>query len=362
MKIGVPREIKDKEFRVAVTPAGVADLVEHGHQVFIEADAGEGIGIPDSDYAAVGASVLEQAADVWAEADVIAKVKEPQPSEWPHIKPGQVLFTYFHFASSEPLTRAMMKSGATCIAYETVRDKRGTHPLLTPMSEIAGRLSIQQGAKYLEKNYGGRGVLLGGVPGVKPARVLVIGAGVVGSNAARMAAGLNARVTIMDVDLERLRYLEETLPANCYTLYASKYNVADQLSSHDVVIGSVYLAGARAPRVVTRAPLDVIPRGAVLVDVAIDQGGCFESSRPTSHSDPVFEERGIIHYCVTNMPGAVARTSTFALTNATHPYLMRLAGKGWKAALDADPGFAQGLNIVDGKVVFPAVAEAFGIV
>lgn len=361
MKIGVPKEIKDMEFRVAVVPGGARELAERGHEVLLEKGAGEGAGILDTEYEAVGARILPDADAVWAEADIIAKVKEPQPCEWPRIRPGQVLFTYFHFASSEPLAKAMMESGAVCIAYETVEDRRGTHPLLTPMSEIAGRLSIQQGAKYLEKNYGGRGMLLGGVPGVKPARVLVVGAGVVGANAARMAAGLGARVTLMDVDLERMRYLDEVMPANCYTLYASKHNIADQLASHDVVIGGVHLAGAKAPHVVTREHLAIIPRGAVLVDVAIDQGGCFESSRPTTHSDPVYEADGIIHYCVTNMPGAVARTSTFALTNATLPYLVRLAEKGWKRALREDAGFGRGLNIVDGAIVFPAVAEAFDL-
>jgi alanine dehydrogenase len=361
MIIGVPKEIKDQEHRVAVVPSGVKELVSRGHRVVVETRAGEGIGIEDETYRAVGAEVLPDADAVWETAEIIAKVKEPMEVEWPRIRPGQILFTYFHFASSRPLTDAMLKSGATCIAYETVEDNKGTHPLLTPMSEIAGRLSVQQGAKYLEKIHGGRGVLMGGVPGVKAARVVIIGGGVVGTNAAKMAAGLGARVTMMDVNLDRLRYLDDIMPANVSTLFASEYNIQEQLESHDVVIGGVYLSGARAPHVITREHLRLMPRGAVMVDVAIDQGGCFESSRPTSHSNPVYEVDGIIHYCVTNMPGAVARTSTFALTNATHPYLVKLADLGAERALRSSAGFMKGLNISKGQVVHDGVAKSFGL-
>lgn len=359
MLIGVPKEIKDNENRVALVPAGVRDLVSYGHEVLVQSSAGEGIDISDEDYLKVGARIAESAEEVWKEAEVIAKVKEPMPQEWPLVRAGQVLFTYFHFASSRELTEAMVESGATCIAYETVEDRPRSHPLLTPMSEVAGRLAIQAGSTYLEKVYGGRGVLLGGVPGVEPARVVVIGGGVVGTNAAKMAAGQGALVVIMDVNLDRLRYLDDVMPANVMTMYASAHNIEYQLKKADVVVGGVYLTGAKAPHVITREHLDVTPRGTVLVDVAIDQGGCFESSRPTTHSNPVFVEQGIIHYCVTNMPGAVARTSTFALTNATLPYLERIADMGWREALNADPGFKKGLNVVDGKVVYKAVADAF---
>ncbi len=361
MIIGVPKEIKDHEFRVALTPAGANDLVQRGHRVVVEKTAGMGSGIPDEDYTRVGAEILPTADDVWGAAEIIVKVKEPMAEEWPRIKPHHVLFTYFHFASSRPLTDAMIKSGAVCIAYETVEDRNRQHPLLTPMSEVAGRLAVQQGAKYLEKIHGGRGMLLGGVPGVKPAHVVVVGGGVVGTNSAKMAAGLGARVTIMDVNLDRLRYLDDVLPANVDTLYASDYNVREQLSMADVVIGGVYLSGARAPHVVRREHLSLLPAGAVMVDVAIDQGGCFESSRPTSHSNPVYEEQGIIHYCVTNMPGAVARTSTFALTNATLPYLLQLADKGHVEALMNNPLFKAGLSIAKGKVVYRAVANDFDL-
>lgn len=361
MIIGVPKEIKDHEFRVAVTPAGAQELVRRGHRVLVEKDAGAGIGVTDADYKGVGAEVLPAADDVWGAAKLIAKVKEPQPVEWPHIRRDHVLFTYFHFASGRALTEAMIKAGCACVAYETVVDRQGTHPLLTPMSEVAGRLSIQQGAKYLEKIHGGRGVLLGGVPGVKPAHVVVIGGGVVGTNAAKMAAGLGARVTIMDVNLERLRYLDDVMPLSVDTLYASEYNVSEQMTSADVVIGGVYLSGAKAPHVIRRAHLSLLPKGAVLVDVAIDQGGCFESSKPTTHSNPVYDDSGIIHYCVTNMPGAVARTSTFALTNATLPYLCLLADQGFPGALATNPLFQKGLNIADGKVVTKGVADAFGL-
>lgn len=359
MIVGVPKEIKDHEDRVAVVPAGVKELVSHGHKVVVQKGAGSGISISDGEYQAVGAEIADTAEEVWSRAEIITKVKEPMPSEWPHVRAGQVVFTYFHFASSRELTEAMVKSGAICIAYETVEDGRGAHPLLTPMSEVAGRLSIQQAAKYLERVHGGRGVLLGGVPGVPPARVAIIGGGVVGVNAAKMAAGLNAQVTILDKNVERLRYLDDVMPANVSTLYSSEYNVTEELKSSDVVVGGVYVSGAKAPHIVKKEHLDVLPKGAVLVDVAIDQGGCFETSRPTTHSNPVYEVNGIIHYCVTNMPGAVARTSTFALTNVTLPYLVRLADKGYKEALKSDANFLKGLNVIDGKIVFRAVSEAF---
>jgi len=358
MIIGVPKEIKDQEHRVALTPAGARELIRRGHQVLVESNAGAGIDITDDEYRETGAEVLPDVADVWAKADMIMKVKEPQPSEWPHIRENQILFTYFHFASSRDLTDAMLKSKSICVAYETVTDNKGSFPLLTPMSEVAGRLSIQAGSTYLEKVHGGRGVLMGGVPGVDPAHVVVVGAGVVGTNAAKMAAGMGARVTMMDVNLDRLRYLDDVMPANVTTLYASEYNIEQILPTVDVIIGSVYIAGAKAPHVIRRDHLKFVPRGTVMVDVAIDQGGCFESSRPTSHSNPIFIEEDAIHYCVTNMPGAVARTSTFALTNATLPFALRLADKGTQALVE-DQNFMRGLNIYKGQVTHYAVATAF---
>jgi len=358
MIIGVPKEIKDHEYRVGLVPAGARDLVARGHRVIIQSGAGSGIDISDEDYRMVGCEIAHTVEALWQQADIIAKVKEPQPVEWPRIKPSHILFTYFHFASSKELTDAMIKSGAACVAYETVEDSKRTHPLLTPMSEVAGRLSIQAGTTYLEKIHGGRGLLMGGVPGVDSAHVLVVGGGVVGTNAAKMAAGMGARVVIMDVSLDRLRYLSDVMPANVETLYASEYNIERELPQSDVVIGSVYLSGAKAPHVIRREHLKMMRRGTVLVDVAIDQGGCFESSRPTTHSNPVYIEDGVIHYCVTNMPGAVARTSTFALTNATLPYLVRLADGGLKS-LKGDPGFMRGLNMTKGKVTHYAVARAF---
>ncbi len=360
MIIGVPREIKDHEFRVALTPAGARELTKHGHQVIVESGAGAGIDLFDGDYESVGATILPNADEVWAASELIMKVKEPQPVEWPRIRPEHILFTYFHFASSEALTRAMAASGAGCVAYETVEDRNGTHPLLTPMSEVAGRLSIQAGTTYLEKIHGGKGLLMGGVPGVAPARVMIVGAGVVGTNAAKMAAGMGANVTMMDVNLERLRYLDDVMPANITTVFASDYNIEKELSRSDVIIGSVYLSGAKAPHVIRREHLNIMQRGTVMVDVAIDQGGCFESSRPTTHTNPIFQDNGILHYCVTNMPGAVARTSTFALTNATLPYARKLADKGLRGLI-GDKGFMRGLNIYQGKVTHLAVARAFDL-
>lgn len=360
MIIGVPKEIKDHEYRVALTPAGARELTRRNHRVLIEGGAGLGAGIEDMAYKQAGATIVPNAEAVFGEANMIVKVKEPLRAEWKMIRPEHILFTYFHFASSRELTEAMIQSGAICIAYETVTGPGG-HPLLTPMSEIAGRLSIQQGAKYLEKPTGGRGTLLGGVPGVKPARVVVIGGGVVGTNAAKMAAGMGARVTMMDIDLERLRYLDDVMPRNVSTLYSNELNLLDQLERVDLVIGGVYLHAARAPHIIRREHLSVMPRGAVLVDVAIDQGGCFESSRPTSHSKPVYEEEGIIHYCVTNMPGAVARTSTFALTNATQPFVVRLAEQGWPEAVVDHQGLLNGVCIAKGKVTSDGVAKAFDL-
>lgn len=359
MFIGVPTEIKDQEFRVAIVPAGVQELVRHGHTVMVETNAGEGIGISDEEYVEAGALMAASPQEVFEKAEMIVKVKEPIKQEFDLIRPGQILFEYFHFASGKELTDAMIAAKATCIAYETVTGPGG-HPLLTPMSEIAGRLSVQQGAKYLEKSMGGRGTLMGGVPGVKAARVIVIGGGVVGTNAAKVAAGMGARVTMLDVNLERLRYLDDIMPKNVQTLYCNEFNVRDQLERVDVVIGGVYIPGARAPHIIRREHLSLMPKGSVMVDVAIDQGGCFETSRPTTHTDPIYEEEGIIHYCVTNMPGAVARTSTFALTNATLPYVIRLADQGWKKCVASDKNLLNGVNISDGKVTCKGVAEAFG--
>lgn len=360
MIIGVPKEIKDQEYRVAMTPAGVKEVVRRGHRVIIQSRAGLGISMDDSDYKAVGAEIANTAEEVYERAKLIVKVKEPIKSEYKLIRPDHLLFGYFHFASGRELTEAMLASGAVCIAYETVTGPGG-HPLLTPMSEIAGRLSVQQGAKYLEKPSGGRGTLLGGVPGVKAARVMVIGGGVVGTNAAKIAAGMGARVTMLDVNLERLRYLDDVMPKNVSTLYSNEFNVRSQLERVDVIIGGVYIPGARAPHIIRREHLSLMPKGAVVVDVAIDQGGCFESSRPTTHSNPIYEEDGIIHYCVTNMPGAVSRTSTFALTNATQPYVTWIAEQGWPDCVAQDHNLLAGVNIAKGRITCEGVAEAFGM-
>ncbi len=360
MIIGVPREVKDQEYRVAMVPAGVKEAVRRGHRVVIQAGAADGIGLDDRAYAAVGADIAATAEEVFERAELIVKVKEPVKSEYRLIRKEHILFEYFHFASSRELTDAMLASGARCIAYETVSGPGG-HPLLTPMSEIAGRLSVQQGAKYLEKPMGGRGTLMGGVPGVKAARVLVIGGGVVGTNAAKIAAGMGARVTMTDINLERLRYLDDIMPKNVTTLYSSELNIVEQLERVDVVIGGVYISGARAPKIIRREHLSLMPRGSVLVDVAIDQGGCFETSRPTTHSNPIYEEEGIIHYCVTNMPGAVARTSTFALTNATLPFVLQIADNGWPDAVSQNPSLLDGVNIARGMITCPGVAQAFGM-
>ena len=362
MKIGIPKEIKNNENRVGATPAGVKELVNHGHEVYVQHTAGEGSGFPDEEYTAAGAKILPTIEDVYAIGEMIIKVKEPIAPEYPLIKKGQVVFTYFHFACDLPLTEAMIKSGAVCIAYETVVDRQGHLPLLVPMSEVAGRMSVQEGARFLEKPQGGRGVLLGGVPGVKPAKVLVLGAGVVGRNAALMAAGLGADVTICDISLPTLRHCSETMPKNVKTLFSSRHNIELELPVTDLVIGSVLIPGAKAPKLVTKDMIPLMRKGSVIVDVAIDQGGCFETSHPTTHSEPVYTVDGVVHYAVANIPGAVPFTSTMALTNATLPYALRLADMGWQEACRKDPGLAEGVNIVDGKVTFKAVAEAFDMV
>ncbi len=361
MLIGVPKEIKTNENRVGLVPAGAAALVADGHTVYVEAGAGEGSGFADAEYAAVGASVLATADEVWAAAEMIIKVKEPIAVEWPRIKSGQLLYTYFHFAADEPLTRAVMESGAVAVAYETVQLANGHLPLLTPMSEVAGRLAVQEGAKYNEKLFGGRGVLLGGVPGVKPAKVVIIGGGVVGINAAKMAAGMGADVTILDTSLDRLRYLDDVLPANVRTVYSNRHNIQEATREADLIIGAVLIPGKKAPHLITREDLKQIPDGCVIVDVAVDQGGCVETIKPTTHENPTYFVEGVLHYAVANMPGAVPRTSTLALTNATLPYALRLARVGWQEACRQDAALRLGLNVVAGKVVYPGVAEAFGL-
>lgn len=361
MIIGVPKEIKNNENRVGLTPAGVKDLVAHGHKLYVQHTAGEGSGFHDTEYEAAGATILPTIEDVYGIAEMIIKVKEPIEPEYKLVRKGQVLFTYFHFACDRPLLDAMMESGAVCIAYETVRDRMGTLPLLIPMSEVAGRMSIQEGARFLEKPQGGKGIMLGGVPGVKPARVLVLGAGVVGRGAALMAAGLGAEVTITDISLPTLRHCAEVMPKNVKTLYSSRHNIEQELPTTDLVVGSVLIPGAKAPHLVTRDMLKLMKPGTVLVDVAIDQGGSIETSHPTTHSDPVYVVDGIVHYAVANIPGAVPFTSTLALTNATMPYALRLADMGWKEACKADPGLAEGVNVVDGKIYCKGVAEAFGL-
>jgi alanine dehydrogenase len=361
MKIGVPKEIKTNENRIALVPAGAEALVAAGHSVFIERSAGEGSGFSDELYTRVGAAIAPDADTVWREAEMILKVKEPIAPEWPRIRKGQVLFTYFHFAADEALTRAHLKSGAVCIAYETVELPTHELPLLTPMSEVAGRMAVQEGAKYLEKLYGGRGVLLGGVPGVAPAKVVVLGGGIVGINAAKMAAGLGATVVVLDISLERLRYLSDVMPANVVLIHSNRHNILEQLASADLVVGAVLVTGAKAPRLVRREDLRLMRPGSVIVDVAIDQGGCVETIHATTHENPTYVVDGVIHYGVANMPGGVPRTSTLALTNATFPYAQQLANKGWRKALASQPALLKGLNIVDGHVTYPGVAEAFGI-
>ena len=361
MQIGVLKEIKTEENRVSMTPSGVEILARAGHRVMIEQDAGLGSGLDDDQYRAAGAEIAATPEAIYAQAELVLHVKEPQPQEYGLIRPGQILFTYFHFAASESLTRAMLASGAVCIAYETVTDRQGTLPLLTPMSEVAGRMAAQEAARCLERTQGGRGVLLGGVTGVEPAVVLVLGGGMVGTEAARIASGLGASVYLLDLSLPRLRHLAETLPKNCIPLMSSPAAIRELLPRADAVIGAVLIHGARTPRLITREMLALLRPGAVLVDVAIDQGGCFETSRPTTHDQPVYEVDGILHYCVGNMPGAVPLTSTRALTNATLPYVRTLADRGWRRAVQEDPGLGAGVNIADGVITWPGVAEAFGL-
>ncbi|RIJ49256.1 alanine dehydrogenase [Maribellus luteus] len=361
MIIGVPKEIKNNENRIALTPAGAAELSKRGHEVYIQAGGGAGSGFPDEDYINAGAKILPTIEDVYGIAEMIIKVKEPIEPEYKLIKKGQILYTYFHFASSEELTNAMIENGSVCLAYETVEMANRSLPLLIPMSEVAGRMSVQEGAKYLEKTFGGYGVLLGGVPGVPPANVLIIGGGIVGTEAAKMAAGLGADVTIMDVSLPRLRYLDDIMPPNVKTMMSNEYNIREAVKQNDLIIGAVLIPGAKAPHLVTRDMLSTMKPGTVLVDVAVDQGGCFETTKATTHADPTYVVDHILHYCVANMPGAVPRTSTIALTNATLPYAVQIAQKGWKqACIDSEP-LRKGLNVVEGKVVYEGVAEAFNL-
>jgi len=359
MKIGIPKEIKTNENRVSLVPAGAEALVAAGHQVWLEKGAGLGSGFADEQYTAVGADIAPDADATWAQADLIVKVKEPIEPEWRRIKPGQTLFTYFHFAADAKLTQAHIDSGAVCVAYETVELPSRELPLLTPMSEVAGRMAVQEGAKYLEKLHGGRGLLLSGVPGVPPAKVVILGGGVVGTNAAKIAAGMGAQVTILDVSLERLRYLSDVMPANVQLIFSNRHNLLEQIADADLVIGGVLIPGATAPRLIRKDDLKLMRPGAVIVDVAIDQGGCVETIHATTHEDPIYVVDGIIHYGVANMPGGVPRTSTLALTNATFPYVMQLANKGWRQALKDSPALLKGLNIVEGKVTHRGVAEAF---
>ncbi len=361
MKIGVPREIKTHEYRVGMTPAGVREAIHHGHSVFVEQNAGNGFGCDDNAYRAAGATVLDTAEAVFTAADLIIKVKEPQPEEIARLRPGQVLFTYLHLAADRAQTDGLLASGAICIAYETVTDRAGTLPLLSPMSEVAGRMAVQVGAHCLEREQGGAGILLGGVPGVPPAKVVVLGGGVSGTNAARMAVGLEASVTIIDKSLPRLKELDLQFGPRATTLFATTEAIEQAVLAADLVIGAVLVPGAAAPKLVTRDMVRRMRNGSVLVDIAIDQGGCFETSRPTTHSAPTYVEDGVVHYCVTNMPGAVARTSTFALTNATLPFVLALADKGWRRAMAADVHLLAGLNIHAGKITHAAVAEAFGL-
>lgn len=357
MIIGLPKEIKNNENRVAITPAGVFELVKNKHTVFVQKNAGFNSGFIDKDYVEAGATILDTIEEVYAKADMIVKVKEPIEQEYGLIKEGQIVFTYFHFASSKPLTDAMLKSKSICIAYETVEDKNGTLPLLTPMSEVAGRMAVQQGAKYLEKPIKGKGILLGGVPGVQPGKVLILGAGVVGVQAAKMAAGLGAHVTIMDVNMDRLRYVNDVMPSHVVTEFSNEYNVRKHIKTHDLIIGGVLIKGAKAPKLITKSMLKEMHPGTVLVDVAVDQGGCMETTKPTTHENPTFIIDDIVHYCVANMPGAVPYTSTIALTNVTLPYVINIANKGWKKACEENEGLQKGLNIAFGEVVYKDILE-----
>lgn len=359
MIVGVPKEVKRDEYRVAILPVGVEELVRAGHSVVIEKDAGLGSGLTNEQYQEAGAELVETAQEVFAAADMILKVKEPQPTEFPLIRAGQIIFTYFHFAASRELTQAMIDSGAICLAYETLRDRRGALPLLTPMSEVAGRMSIQEGAKYLERPQGGQGILLSGVPGVAPAHIVVLGGGIVGANAAKIAAGFNADVSLLDINMDRLRYLDDVMPPNVNVLFSDRHVIQQQLQRADLVIGAVLIPGAKAPHLVMREDLKQMKPGSVVIDVAVDQGGCIETSRPTTHSDPTYVVDDILHYCVGNMPGAVSRTSTFALCNVTLPWALRVAKQGIADALAGSPELQTALNIHSGKVTNQAVAETF---
>ena len=361
MIVGVPREIKDRENRVSTTPAGVAEYVARGHEVVIEREAGAGSGFSDAEYASAGARIVETHQAVFEQAEMIVKVKEPIAEEYDLLRPGQILFTYLHLAAEEALTRALMRNRVKAVAYETVQLPNGVLPLLTPMSEVAGRMAVQVGAHYLERTQGGRGMLLGGVPGVPGANVVIVGGGVVGTNAAQMALGLGANVTILDRNVERLRFLDQVLHGRIHTLASNSQNIAAAVQEADVVIGGVLIAGAKAPKLVTREMIGTMRPGAVVIDVAIDQGGCIETAHPTSHSDPVYAVDDVIHYCVTNMPGAVPRTSTFALSNVTLPYALELADLGLDEAISRDPVLAKGVNVLDGRITYGAVADAFGL-
>jgi alanine dehydrogenase len=359
MIVGVPREIKPDEYRVAMLPSGVDELTRHGHRVLVEKGAGLGSGIPDGQYAANGAELVDGPVELFGQAELVVKVKEPLAAEWPLLRPGQMLFTYFHFAASEELTRAVLQTGVTAIAYETLRGPRGDLPCLTPMSEVAGRMSIQEGAKYLERPQEGRGILLAGVPGVPPAHILILGGGVVGKNAARIAAGFQADVVIMDINMDRLRYLEDMMPPNVNTLFSDRHNLREELRLADLVIGAVLIEGARAPVLIRHEDLKLMKPGAVIIDVAVDQGGCIETTRPTTHSQPTYLVDGIVHYCVTNMPGAVGRTSSYALCNVTFPYVLKIANRGLASACAADAGLAHAVNMHGGRITNQAVAETF---
>ena len=359
MVIGIPKEIKNNESRVGMTPAGVLELTHKGHSVFVQTGAGVGSGFSDEDYRKVGARILDTIGQVYAMSEMIVKVKEPIEAEYGLIQKGQVVFTYFHFASSERLTQAMVDSQAICIAYETVEDDDGTLPLLTPMSEVAGRMAIQQGARYLEKPVKGKGVLLGGVPGVPPGRVLVLGAGTVGIQAAKMAAGLGAHVTVLDVDMKKLRYVNDIMPPHVMTQYSNEYNIRKHVQTHDLIVGGVLIKGGKAPKLITKDMLKTMHPGAVIVDVAVDQGGCVETSKPTTHEDPIFIIDDVVHYCVANMPGAVPYTSTLALTNVTLPFVLSLAQKGWQKACADDASLQKGLNIVEGEIVYEGLKSVF---
>ena len=361
MIVGVPKEIKKDEYRVALVPSGVAPLKRSGHTILVQAGAGKGSEITDQEYAQAGAEIVPNAREVFRRSQLILKVKEPQPAEYPLLKKDQVLFTFFHFAANKDLAKAMIRQKVSCVAYETVEDEQGHLPILVPMSEVAGRMSVQEGAKYLEKPMQGKGILLGGIPGVAPANVLILGAGVVGANAAKVAAGYGARVTVMDVNLDRLRYLEDIMPKNAWFMMSNEHNIAERVARADLVICAALIRGARSPILIPRWMLKKMKPGSVLVDVAIDQGGCAETSRPTTHASPVYVEEGIVHYCVTNIPGAVAITSTYGLTNATLPFVLEIARRGFSASAKAHPAIAKGVNIARGKVTYRSTAEALGL-